>query len=224
VRRVGRVRLGPSVGKGPRGTRTRLRADPIYAYSYACERRSCFVTTSSPRLALSPRSTKRPRSFMPVSKLSLRMQRPSVLERWAGRIRQRPRGGAVVAARLCVVLVDSSVWIAHLRAMNSELVKLLDAGLVRTHPWVIGELACGTLRRRHEFLQDMDRLPATPVATHLEMRTLVERERLMGHGLGWIDVALLASARLGGVRLWTKDRPLRAAAHALRVGYPGKSS
>jgi predicted nucleic acid-binding protein len=118
-----------------------------------------------------------------------------------------------------VVLVDSSVWIAHLRVADVALTRLLRDGRVRTHPWVVGELSCGTLRQRHEFLKTMDGLPMTPVATNAEMRTLVERERLMGLGLGWIDVGLLASARLGGVRLWTQDTALRAAARALRVAH-----
>jgi predicted nucleic acid-binding protein len=132
----------------------------------------------------------------------------------------QPPGGAVEGAGAPVVLVDSSVWIAHLRVADSALAKLLAAGLVRTHPWVIGELACGTLRNRREALRWLDGIPMTPVATDAELRVLVERERLMGLGLGWIDVGLLASARLGGVRLWTRDRPLRAAARALRVGHP----
>jgi predicted nucleic acid-binding protein len=119
-----------------------------------------------------------------------------------------------------MVLVDSSVWIAHLRASDPRLVELLDAGLVRTHPWIVGELACGSLSRRHEFLSAMDRIPMTPVATPHEMRTLVERGRLMGLGLGWVDVGLLASARLGGVRLWTRDAPLHRAARSLRVAHP----
>lgn len=118
-----------------------------------------------------------------------------------------------------MVLVDSSVWIAHLRVAEAHLAKLLADGLVRSHPWVIGELACGTLRRRHEFLQSLERLPMTPMATQLEMRVLVERQRLFGLGLGWIDIGLLASARLGGARLWTKDKALRQAARALNVAY-----
>lgn len=65
----------------------------------------------------------------------------------------------------------------------------------------------------------MERLPTTPLATQHEMRVLVERQRLFGLGLGWIDVGLLASARLSGTRLWTKDRPLRQAARALNVAY-----
>jgi predicted nucleic acid-binding protein len=118
-----------------------------------------------------------------------------------------------------VVLVDSSVWIAHLRVADAHLAELLGAGLVRTHPWIIGELACGTLHRRHELLSSIERLPSTPVATQSEMRVLVERERLFGLGLGWIDVGLLASARLGGARLWTRDKPLRQAARASNVAY-----
>jgi predicted nucleic acid-binding protein len=118
-----------------------------------------------------------------------------------------------------VVLVDSSIWIAHLRVADVHLAELLGAGLVRAHPWVVGELACGTLHRRHEFLSSIERLPSTPVATQHEMRVLVERQRLSGLGLGWIDIGLLASARLSGARLWTRDKPLRQAARALNVAY-----
>ena len=118
-----------------------------------------------------------------------------------------------------MVLVDSSVWIAHLRRADARLGRLLKDGLVRAHPWVIGELACGTLHRRHQFLTGLDGLPTAPMATQREMRVLVERERLMGLGLGWIDVGLLASARLGGMRLWSKDKALRSAARALKVAF-----
>lgn len=118
-----------------------------------------------------------------------------------------------------MVLVDSSVWIGHLRVADLRLAELLKAGMVRTHPWVIGELACGSLRRRHEFLTSLDRLPSVPVATPSEMRTLIERQRLMGLGLGWVDVGLLASSRLGGIKLWTRDARLRDAARAFRLAY-----
>jgi hypothetical protein len=94
----------------------------------------------------------------------------------------QPPGGAVEAAGAPVVLVDSSVWIAHLRVADSALAKLLAAGLVRTHSWVIGELACGTLRNRREALRWMDGIPMTPVATDAELRVLVEgSDRQVGH-------------------------------------------
>lgn len=114
------------------------------------------------------------------------------------------------------MLVDTSVWIDHFRRANPDLEHLLDEGRVVTHPFVIGELACGSLSRRGEVLRLLEALPAAPVATHDEVMTFVERRRLHGSGLGWIDVHLLASARLSGHSLWSADRRLRSA--ALRFG------
>lgn len=115
-----------------------------------------------------------------------------------------------------MVLVDTSVWINHFRRSNADLERLLEAGRVLTHPFVIGELACGSLGRRSEILRLIDALPAAPVATHEEVLTFIERQHLYGTGLGWIDVHLLASARLSQRSLWSADRRLRAA--ALRLG------
>jgi predicted nucleic acid-binding protein len=117
------------------------------------------------------------------------------------------------------VLVDTSVWVNHFRAANMDLENLLDEGRVATHPFVIGELACGSLRRRIEVLRLIEALPFTPVASHDEVLTFIEREQLHGSGLGWIDMHLLASARLGRQSLWSADRRLRAA--ALRLGLAG---
>jgi predicted nucleic acid-binding protein len=117
------------------------------------------------------------------------------------------------------VLVDTSVWVNHFRAPNMDLEDLLDEGRVATHPFVIGELACGSLRRRTEVLRLIEALPFAPVASHDEVLTFIERERLHGSGLGWIDMHLLASARLGRQSLWSADRRLRTA--ALRLGLGG---
>jgi predicted nucleic acid-binding protein len=114
------------------------------------------------------------------------------------------------------VIVDTSVWINHFRHPNADLEYLLEAGQVTTHPFVIGELACGSLGRRGEVLRLLEALPFAPVATHDEVVTFVERQRLHGSGLGWIDVHLLASARLGTQSLWSADRRLREA--AVRLG------
>ena len=115
------------------------------------------------------------------------------------------------------MLVDTSVWIDHFRRPNADLAWLLDEGRVSTHPFVIGELACGSLARRAEVLRLMSALPFAPVATHDEVMAFIERRRLHGAGLGWIDVHLLASARLAGQSLWSADRRLRTA--ALRLGF-----
>jgi predicted nucleic acid-binding protein len=114
------------------------------------------------------------------------------------------------------VIVDTSVWINHFRHPNADLECLLEAGRVTTHPFVTGELACGSLGRRGEILRLIEALPSAPVATHNEVMTFIERQHLHGSGLGWIDVHLLASARLMRESLWSADRRLREA--AVRLG------
>ncbi|MBX3131991.1 MAG: hypothetical protein KF689_01220 [Gemmatimonadaceae bacterium] len=99
----------------------------------------------------------------------------------------------------------------HLRRGVPALSEALEAGLVATHPFVIGELACGHIARRDAFLDDLARLPGAPEAEHDEVMALVKARRLAGRGLGWIDAHLLASARLAGMQLWTLDAALRNA-------------
>lgn len=115
------------------------------------------------------------------------------------------------------VLVDTSVWIEHLRRGHTGLMDLLDEGSVLCHPFVIGELACGNLRNREEILRLLEALPATAVAEHGEVLQFVGARRLSGQGLGWIDMHLLASAILTGCSLWTLDKALNAAAVALEI-------
>lgn len=115
-----------------------------------------------------------------------------------------------------MILVDTSVWIDHLRRSDARLVASLEWGDVAVHPHVIGELACGQLRNRPTVLELMADLPAAPVASDAEALTFLEARELMGRGIGWVDVHLLASAALGdGVRLWTKDRRLAEVARSL---------
>jgi predicted nucleic acid-binding protein len=113
------------------------------------------------------------------------------------------------------VLVDTSVWIDHFRRSNADLEHLLDEGRVVMHPFIIGELACGSLKRRDHVIELLEALPIAPVATHGEVMHFVDNHRLSGTGLGWIDVHLLASARLAGQALWSADRRLREAAMRL---------
>jgi predicted nucleic acid-binding protein len=117
-----------------------------------------------------------------------------------------------------MVLVDTPVWIDHLRRRSPRLSALLEDGLVACHPFVIGELACGRLARRDELLGLLERLPTLEPVSHGEALKLVEAHGLPGTGVGWVDVHLLAAARLGGATLWTADRALRAAAVALGCG------
>lgn len=113
------------------------------------------------------------------------------------------------------VLVDTSVWIDHLRRGDAGLAGLLEDGAVVVHPFMIGELACGNLQRREEILGLLQALPAAPVASHAEALHFVAAHGLQGEGLGWVDVHLLASARLAGVALRSRDRALASAARRL---------
>jgi predicted nucleic acid-binding protein len=119
-----------------------------------------------------------------------------------------------------VILVDTSVWVEHLRRGSVALAGELEAGQVLTHPFVIGELACGTLINRREVLGLLARLPSAPTATNTEALDFLEERGLMGRGIGFIDVHLLASAMLAApARLWTSDRRLAAIASELNVAY-----
>ncbi len=115
------------------------------------------------------------------------------------------------------MLVDTSVWVDHLAGGNPALAELLEAGDVETHPFVVGELALGNLRWRDGILGYLEALPSVPPAEHAEVLHLVEDRGLASSGLGWVDVHLLASALIGGTRLWTLDRALAAAAARLGI-------
>ena len=119
-----------------------------------------------------------------------------------------------------MVLVDTSVWVDHLRFGNPRLASLLEEGDVVCHPFIIGELACGNLPNRTDTLSRLHNLPRTGVAGQDEVISLIEAHRLMGIGLGFIDVHLLASARLTGTPLWTRDLQLKKAAAKLDVLFP----
>lgn len=117
-----------------------------------------------------------------------------------------------------MILVDTSVWIDHLRSADSTLMELLESVDVATHPLVVGELAVGSLRDRDEFLGLLEQLPQVPVASDAEVHALITRQALHGQELGIVDIHLLASALLApGISLWTRDARLRAAADSLSV-------
>lgn len=111
-----------------------------------------------------------------------------------------------------MILIDTSVWVEHLRHGLPRLATLLQEGEVLIHPSVIGELACGTLNNRGQVLELLQGLPAATVASDAEVLLLIERDQLMGRGIGYVDVHLLASTRLSHCRLWTQDRRLAAVA------------
>lgn len=116
-----------------------------------------------------------------------------------------------------MILVDTSVWIEHFRAGQAQLVTLLNEGDVLTHPFVIGELACDSLRHRARILADLAALPTTVIATDEQVLRFVEEHKLHGLGIGWIDAHLLASALITNCRFWTLDRRLERCALAARV-------
>lgn len=119
-----------------------------------------------------------------------------------------------------MILVDTSVWVDHLRKGDRGLAALLTASGVLMHPFVIRELACGNLRNRDEVLELLKDLPRVAVASDDEVLFFIERNALMGRGLGYVDVHLLAAVALQGTaRLWTRDKRCRAAADSLALGY-----
>jgi hypothetical protein len=119
-----------------------------------------------------------------------------------------------------VILVDTSVWIEHLRAGSARLAGLLLESEVLAHPFVVGELACGHLRNRREILALLDRLPAARVARDTELRYFIEQKQLMGRGIGFVDAHVLAAAALTpGSLLWTADRRLAEIAAELGLAY-----
>ncbi len=116
-----------------------------------------------------------------------------------------------------MILVDTSVWIEHFRAGNDRLKNLLLDEQVLCHPFVIGELACGTLRNRREILSMLNALPTAELLEQEEVLKFLDAHHLHGQGIGWIDAHLLASTLLTGCVLWTFDKPLRSVALTLKV-------
>ena len=122
------------------------------------------------------------------------------------------------------VLVDTSVWVDHFRRCNDVLVALLHKDQVLVHPWVIGEIACGTPPRRHATLADLASLQVVRQASASEVLDFVEREQLWGLGCGWVDVHLLTSTCLTlGCQLWTLDQRLNALADRFGRAFRGLS-
>ena len=119
-----------------------------------------------------------------------------------------------------MIVVDTSVWIDHLRRGNPRLVALLEDDLVLAHPWVTGELALGRLERRREVLGLLGNLQQAVVATAAEVLVLIENHEMFGLGIGYVDAQLLAASRLTATaRLWTNDKGLAAAARRLGIDY-----
>ena len=118
-----------------------------------------------------------------------------------------------------MVLVDTSVWVRHLRKGDTGLASLLNNGEVVCHPFIIGEIACGMLKNRATILSLLQALPMATEARHEEVMGLIENHRLMGKGLGYIDVHLLASALATNVPIWTLDKALSQTSSKMRLAF-----
>ncbi len=115
-----------------------------------------------------------------------------------------------------MIIVDTSVWIDHLRSGDTVLADRLGAGRVLAHPFITGEIALGSLRQRDTVLGSLSDLPQATLASDDEVLMLIEREKLYGIGIGYVDAHLLAAARLtAGTLIWTRDRRLRQASTRL---------
>ena len=118
-----------------------------------------------------------------------------------------------------MILVDTSVWIDHLRLGDPELASALQSCEVLCHPHVVGELACGNLRARDKVITLLQALPVSPVVSDKESLCFIDNYSLMARGIGYIDVQLLASALLAGAYLWTRDKRLQSVALELGLAH-----
>lgn len=119
-----------------------------------------------------------------------------------------------------MILVDTSVWVDHFRSKTNHLSELLESNRVLIHPLIIGELACGNLKNRAQILKLLSRLTFAPSASHDETLYFIEKNKLMGKGVGYIDVQLLASTALEtGAKLWTNDKRMKGIAAKLGVAW-----
>lgn len=117
-----------------------------------------------------------------------------------------------------MILADTSVWIDHFRSGNKKLRKILNDGQLVIHPWIVAELALGSLRNRSTTLGMLDHLPRVRVAQISELRLVIEARRLYGIGIGFTDAHLIAAVFLNPpALLWTKDRRLRQVAENLGI-------
>lgn len=123
-----------------------------------------------------------------------------------------------------MILADTNVWIKHFRESDAELISQLNTGFVACHPFIIGELACGNLGNRAEILMLLQALPSSPVVEVTEILAFIENNSLIGRGLGYVDIHLLASVIISNVVLWTYDRRLNEAAIELGVSYSRSQS
>ena len=118
-----------------------------------------------------------------------------------------------------MILLDTSVWVDHLRRGDSLVVQVLESGQAAAHAFVIGELACGNLKSRVRVIDLLQALPQLTMAMDDEVLYFIDRHKLMGRGIGYVDAHLLAAASINGSLLWTRDKRLREIATELGVAY-----
>lgn len=118
-----------------------------------------------------------------------------------------------------MILVDTSIWIDHLRGTNATLVALLQTDAVCVHPFIIGELACGNLGNRKNVLELLNGLPQLMPANDDEVLHFIDKRSLMGRGNGYIDMHLLAACVLHMTSIWTRDKRLSAVAEEFGLAY-----
>jgi predicted nucleic acid-binding protein len=122
-----------------------------------------------------------------------------------------------------MILIDTSVWIDHLRRGDRALAKLLEENRVLSHPFILGELAMGTWKQREVVLSAIGKLPQATVAENEEVLPFVSAQRLFGLGIGYIDAHLLASVQMTPeALLWTRDKRLSQVARSLSLAFSGE--
>ena len=118
-----------------------------------------------------------------------------------------------------LVLADTSIWVTHFRKSENHLIQLLESGFVACHPFIIGELACGSLKNRNEIIQLLEALPNVPVLDHQEVMSFIESRKIMSKGIGYVDIHLLGSSLISDIPLWTLDKSLAKVASTLKIEY-----
>jgi predicted nucleic acid-binding protein len=117
-----------------------------------------------------------------------------------------------------LILADTSIWIDHLRSENEEMRKHLQRGDIVIHPFIIAELALGSLPQRAKTLALLDLLPQVRMPQLSEVRLMIESRRLYSMGIGLIDAHLIASVFVNSATvLWTRDKPLRKVAEGFGI-------
>jgi predicted nucleic acid-binding protein len=118
-----------------------------------------------------------------------------------------------------MVIVDTSIWVDHLYKGNSELEYLLNENKAATHPFIIGELACGAMKNRNLIVSLLIALPTSDSVTQEEFLLFIEKNKLYGRGLGFVDIHILASAAISNYKIFTRDKDLIAASEKLGIKY-----